>query len=248
VPSDRPPALLWQVPDASARRSGRPIGAPHRGARVSHVAVLPHGCGGGAGRCRARRAERPRARRARRQQMPRGGGGVCAFPPLVAGLRTPQVGRQRRSTDRSAVAHVCSGRRYVYHQKPPRLDQQVRPPPLPWLAPRSFHTPAHRSAVLPTCSGDADLGQRGQQGCGPRRWRVRRAVRPRVRRARRQQMPKGGRRAGGSAFFFFFARTVSHTPCSRLMCRQRPWRRRRQRQRAQHHLDARSRCSRERCK
>jgi len=87
-----------------------------------------------------------------------------------------------------------------------RLDQQVRPPPLPCLAPS--RSPAHRSAVLPTCSGDTDLGQRGHQGCGPRPQRVRRAVRPRVRRARRQQMPKGGRRA----FFLFFLAVQCLTP------------------------------------
>jgi len=83
------------------------------------------------------------------------------------------------------------------------LDQQVRPPPLPCLAPS--RSPAHHSAVLPTCSGDADLEQRGHQGCGPRRRRVRRAVRPRVRRAWRQQVPKGGRRGGWVVFFFFLS-------------------------------------------
>jgi len=40
-----------------------------------------------------------------------------------------------------------------------RLDQQVRPPPLSCIAPS--RSPAHRSAVLPTCSGDTDLGRWG---------------------------------------------------------------------------------------
>ena len=87
------------------------------------------------------------------------------------------------------------------------LDQQVRPPPLPCLAPS--RSPAHRSAVLPTCSGDADLEHRGHQGCGTRWWRVRWAVPPRVRRARRQQVPKGWWRA--FIFFSFFRPySVSH--------------------------------------
>ena len=92
-----------------------------------------------------------------------------------------------------------------------RLDQQVRSPPLPWLAPS--RSPAHRTAVLPTCSGGTDLGQRGHQGCGPRRQRVWRAVQPRMRRARRQQIPKGGRRAGEPV-------QSQTTPCSRLLCQQ----------------------------
>jgi len=189
------------------------------------------------------------ARAARQQQMPRGGGGLCASPPLVGGVRTPQAGRQRRPTDELLLLHACSGRRYVHHLKTPRLDQQVRPPPLPWLAPRSLHTPAQRSAVLPTCSGDADLGQHatGPSEVRPRRRRVRRAVRPRVRRARRQLATEKGAAGGWVGFFsFVFAHTVSQTPCSRLLCQQKPWRRRRQRRRAQHRLDARSRRSRER--
>jgi len=123
------------------------------------------------------------------------------------------------------------------------LDQQVRPPPLPCLTPS--RSPAHHSAVLPTCSGDADLEQRGHQGCGPRRRRVRRAVRPRVRRARRQQVPKGGRRGGWVVFFFFLSVHSDSHPCSRLLVQQRPSRRRR-RKRAQRRVDTRSHRSRER--
>jgi len=45
----------------------------------------------------------------------------CASPPLVGGVRTPQAGRQRRPTDDLLLLHACSGRRYVYHLKTPRL-------------------------------------------------------------------------------------------------------------------------------
>ena len=110
-----------------------------------------------------------------------------------------------------AAAADAEGRRRRVRFPPISGGARVNPPPLPWLAPRSLHTHAHRSAALPTCSGDADLGQRGQQGCGPRRRRVRRAVRPRVRRARRQQMPKGGRRA---VFFLHVQRLTTPPVCA----------------------------------
>ena len=79
--------------------------------------------------------------------------------------------------------------------------------------PRAIPLTCAPLAVLPTCSGDVDLGQRDHQRCGPRRRRVRRAVQPRVRRARRKHMPKGGRRAGGGgSFLFYFSPVQCLTP------------------------------------
>ena len=74
---------------------------------------------------------------------------LVRLPPTSGGVRTPQAGRQRRPTDGLLLLHACSGRRYVYHLKTPRLDQQVRPPPLPCLAP-SRH-PAHLRTAPPCC-------------------------------------------------------------------------------------------------
>jgi len=166
---------------------------------------------------------RPHARRARRQKMPRGGGAVCALfppPPLYwRGMGLRRLDRHGAQPTNEASPRLRRPSLRVPSNTAARQDQQVRPPPLPCLAPS--RSPAHRSAVLPALVM-ADLEHRGHQRCGPRRRRLRRAVLPRVRRARRQQMPKGGRRAGGSFFFCFFARTVSNTPCLRLLCQQRP--------------------------
>ena len=215
------------------------------------MAVLPRGCGGGAGRCRARQAVRPRVRRAWRQQMSRGGGGVCvviAPPPSTGGAwdSAGWTGTALGHPMRPLRLRVCGGRHCVYHLEPPRASTSRcghRPC-------RASRHPAHLRTAPPCCPPAlvmqtwSSLEHRGHQGCGPRRRRVRRAVLPRVRRARRQQMPKGGRRAAGLCIFFR-ARTVSHTPCSRLLCQQGPWRRRQQR--AQHCLDVRSLRSKELC-
>jgi len=110
---------------------------------------------------------------------------------------------------------VCGGRRCVYHLEPPRASTS-RGGHRPCRASRH---PAHLTplAVLPTCSSDVDLGEQGHQGCGPRRRRVRRAVPPRVRRARRQQVPKGGWRACFFCFFCFWP-VQCLTPPVRAFC------------------------------
>jgi len=207
---------------------------------------------------------RPHARRARRQNMPRGGGGVCVIaPPLPPYWRGMGMGLRR--LDRHTALgrpmrpfRVCGGRRCVYHLEPPRASTS-RCGHRPCRAsrhPDPAHLRTHSSAVLPTCSADAHLGQRGHQGCSPRRRRVRRAVCGRACGARggsRCREGGGGWVVGGFFFFFFlhiYNNKLFHTPCSsRLLCLQRPWRRRRRQQRAQHQdrLDARSRRSRERC-
>jgi len=166
--------------------------------------------------------------------------GLGAPPPA------PARGAVREASSSLELLHLLlhGHHRHEAQREKLALDQQVRPPPLPCLAPS--RSPAHHSAVLPTCSGgDADLEQRGHQGCGPRRRRVQRAVRPRVRRARRQQVPKGGRRGGWVVFFFFLSVHSDSHPCSRLLVQQRPSRRRR-RKRAQRRVDTRSHRSRER--
>jgi len=152
---------------------------------------------------------RPHAQRARGGKKAGGGGGVCVFsppPPTThwRGMGLRRLDRHGARPTNEASLRLRRPSLRVPSRTAARLDQQVRPPPLPCLAPS--RSPAHRSAVLPTCSGDADLEHRGHQGCGTRRWRVRRAAR-----ARRQQMPKGGRRAGGRFFFFVFCLySVSH--------------------------------------
>ena len=141
---------------------------------------------------------------------------VCALlppppPPLLAGHGTPQVGQARRLPMRHL--RVCGGRHCVYHLEPQSASTS-RCGHRPYRASRH---PAHLRTAPPCCPPAlvmADLEHRGHQRCGPRRRRVRRAVQPRVPRARRKQTPKGGRRVGGQSFFSFsfWARTVSHIP------------------------------------
>jgi len=74
--------------------------------------------------------------------------------------------------------------------------------------PRAIPLTCAPLAVLPTCSGDVDLGQRGHQGAAQGGG----VYAGLCSRARRKQTPKGGRRVGGGSFFFFCPYSVSHPP------------------------------------
>jgi len=139
--------------------------------------------------------------------MPRGGGGVCVIAPLPppstggswdsAGLTGTALGRPMRPL------RVCGGRRCVYHLEPPRASTSR----CGHRHCRASRHPAHLRTAPPCCPPALAIqtwGSGAIRGAAPRRQRIWRAVRPRVRQARRQQMPKGGRRGGGSFFFFFF--------------------------------------------
>jgi len=151
--------------------------------------------------------------------MPRGGGGVCiiAPPPLYwRGMGLRRLDRHGLDRHGAQPTNEASPRL----RRPPlrvpsrtaaRLDQQVRPPPLPCLAPS--RSPAHRSAVLPTCSGDADLEQ--PRASGPS------GVRPKAAactagcaaaRAARAAAADAERRAAGGWVVYFFScpYSVSH--------------------------------------
>ena len=168
-----------------------------------------------------------------------------AGPPSIgwawdsAGWTGTALGRPMRPL------RVCGGRRCVYHLEPPRASTS-----------RCGHRPcrtSHHPAIPLTCASlrrAAYLFWRYRPG----------AARPSVVRTKAAACTAGcaaaraaraaaadAERGAAGVFFVFFGRTVSHTPCLRLLCQQRPWRRWRRRQRAQHRLDARSRRSRERC-
>jgi len=90
-----------------------------------------------------------------------------------------------------------------------RLDQQVRPPPLPCLAPS--RSPAHRSAVLPTCSGDGRPGASGPSGVRPKAAACTAGCAA-VRAARAAAADAERRAAGGWVVFFVFVPVQCLTP------------------------------------
>jgi len=116
------------------------------------VAVLSRGCGGGANRRRARRESAP-ARTARaavadaegRQRCVR----YCPPPPPLYwwGMGLRRLDRHGARPTNEASPRLRRQSLRVPSRTAARLDQQVRPPPLPCLAPS--RSPAHRSAVLP---------------------------------------------------------------------------------------------------
>jgi len=144
---------------------------------------------------------------------------------------------------------VCGGRHYVYHLEPPRASTS-KCGHRPCRASR-HRRPAHLRTAPPCCppalvmqtwsigairgaaQGGGVYGGLCCRACGARGG-------SRCRKA-------GGGRVGVIFCFFLCPYTVSHTPCSHLLCQQGPWRRRRRRQRAQHRLDALSRRSKELC-
>jgi len=114
------------------------------------VAVLSRGCGGGANRRRARRESAPaRAARAAvadaegRQRCVR----YCPSPLYWWGMGLRRLDRHGARPTNEASPRLRRQSLRVPSRTAARLDQQVRPPPLPCLAPS--RSPAHRSAVLP---------------------------------------------------------------------------------------------------
>jgi len=140
----------------------------------------------------------------------------CPPPPIggawdSAGSTSTALGRPM------SPLRVCGGRCCVYHLEPLRASTSRcghRPC-------RASRHPAHLRTAPPCCPPALAIqtwGSGGHQGCGPRQRRVRRAVQSRLRRARRQLVPKGGRRAG---VFLFFVQCLTPPVCAFCVSRGR---------------------------
>ena len=145
----RPPPA---VPRATPLRAPTHPSAPYSAAQVKPTWwYLPRGCGGGGANRRRARWASATARAARAAAEYAEGWRRCVRycpppPSLLAGHGhgTPQVGQAHgaRPTN-EAFPRLWRPSLRVPSRTAARLDQQVRPPPLPCLAPSRSRSPAH---------------------------------------------------------------------------------------------------------